>query len=796
VKRERLLLIIISIVLGVIPFFWMKQGEIDIGGDATRLYFYDPLHYLLSTLRYVILPVGLGAEENYFMFLPFVLLLSFLKLFLSPTLLITTFNSLKLVIGFLSMYLISEELLPKRNGKAAFLASVFCGIFYVFSPVLVRSAWDKAIMTHNQIFLNPLLFLMLFLYIKTDNFRYLLMSLLITFIFSANFSAGGAPPFFTFYPLTITFLLCYRFIILKKNLNIREILFAMILFFLVHAFHLVPTVVSLIHGSGASFSRAFTAGGMYNEGLRYFLESAKNITLTDNLLHLPQLIDFPFFFKGFMIFFPLLIILGVYFTSKESSIQHRKTFLLFCLFFLVAMFLDTANVTNIGFDMYALAFSIPGFSMFRNFYGQWAFVYIFFYCLIFSLSFYYVLEKVKQTKVQVIIFIFLISFLVVNAIPLISGDLIRIALNKGASREHHIPQEFDPKYEEVLTYIRNDVRGGRYISFPFTESFYQMLSGKNEGMYQGPSTISHLTGNMDIPGYQNLIPFSDVFLTLVKEKNNDAILNLFQIINIHSIFHNADSRILHDFPGTPYNHVRNYLPNSQSEYQRLIASLDIEKKKSFGEYYTIYQLNDDLYLPEIYAADTVKTYSNNISEREAMYSFLRQKKQSEKSVLLAREYQKFTKISSPKLSIQQINPTKYYVTVEQVSGPYVLIFSQSYNPAWKLYVADEMHKITGSATRYFNSDILQAANKNEWIDTNTFETVGKKTIGDKTHIPANQYANAWYITPKDIQGKKSYTLILEIDSQKYYYIALAISALAILVTVLVLIQNEYARKKK
>ena len=44
----------ISIILFIIPFFWLKPGFVDLGGDAGRLYFIDPM---LSAQRLI-------AQEN------------------------------------------------------------------------------------------------------------------------------------------------------------------------------------------------------------------------------------------------------------------------------------------------------------------------------------------------------------------------------------------------------------------------------------------------------------------------------------------------------------------------------------------------------------------------------------------------------------------------------------------------------------------------------------------------------------------------------------------------------------
>ena len=72
----------------------------------------------------------------------------------------------------------------------------------------------------------------------------------------------------------------------------------------------------------------------------------------------------------------------------------------------------------------------------------------------------------------------------------------------------------DPKYEEVLTYIRNLPVDGKILSFPFPDPGYQLIAGKNGGAYVGPSTFSYLAGKNDFSGYEGLLPFSEFFYKL------------------------------------------------------------------------------------------------------------------------------------------------------------------------------------------------------------------------------------------------------------------------------------------
>ena len=98
IKNPFLPVIIITIILFVIPFFWLTPNEMDIGGDSTRLYFYDPLNFLINNSLYFNDTITLGNRSFWpqFYFLPYVICLLIIKsLINSPYFLISLLNGIK-----------------------------------------------------------------------------------------------------------------------------------------------------------------------------------------------------------------------------------------------------------------------------------------------------------------------------------------------------------------------------------------------------------------------------------------------------------------------------------------------------------------------------------------------------------------------------------------------------------------------------------------------------------------------------------------------------------------------------
>ena len=587
--------------------FLAKTGRDGLGGDNSRLYFYDPLSYLTNQALYGVVPTGIGGEAVSYWAIPHLLLLAFFKyLFNSPTILISIFNGISLSTAFVSVYCIVREVTKGKNGtkESNWLESsaILAGFFYIFSPFAILG-WDRAIITHYQIFLNPLIFFLLLRYFLSANLIYLAGIILMTLLFSPNFTYVAAPGFFSFYPLSFLFLLIYTKYIRKIPIPIKGLCFGAAAFLLLHAFHLVPQLLNLLSPDSGINNAVFSEKAISSRGLDYFIAIAQSVKASISFMGLLQLHRIDTISTGFIIF-PAIIFLALWWSKT-------KTIFLTALFFLVTLFFATANITDLGFNFYKALFRIPGFSMFRNFYGQWGFTYLFFYSVLLGLSMDTVFNKVKKKYAYLLSFV-VVGLSLLTAWPFINGSFYRLDLHQTKYVKPII--QMDPKYEKVLTYIRNLPVDGKILSFPFPYPGYQLIAGKNGGAYVGPSTFSYLAGKNDFSGYEGLLPFSEFFLQAVRNNDFESIKNLFSILNIRYIFYNSDPYIFDNtFPGFPYGYVRAFLPQTQNLYREFINKLPIEKKRDIGEKFHLYTIKDDIYFPHIYATTNIIQANNSLT---------------------------------------------------------------------------------------------------------------------------------------------------------------------------------------
>ena len=771
--RKKILVFIsaITVVLFFIPFFWLKSGELSLGGDSSRLYFYDTWGYLRSFALYSIDPDGIGKVDPNQYLLPFLFLLLGLKAILqSNQLLINTIDGLKLAGGFLFIYFIVIEFLGDsqkiKRKYVADLAAILAALFYVFSPSVTENM-KYALLIHNQVFLNPIIFYLLLRFLKSTKYIYLWFLLLITFVFSPNFTPKSPPPVFSFYPLVLLFLYFYMTWCLKKPIPWKRVGIGILFFFGLQAFQLIPVVFSALDKGSYLNSRITDLG----KNLEYFDAIRGGLGKVSLFLLLPSSV---IQMRWSTIVVPFLVLLGFFYNKKEN-----KVLFLSAIFFLITLLFVSANITNFWIQTYRMLFYVPGFSMFRNFTGHWQFVYTFFYALLFGQTVAIVLSKLRGKYVY-IIFTLICGLFIMSEIPFIRGDLIHV---NHAATNVSVVVEMDPKYHEALSYISTLSKKGKMVLFPFNDFVYQVVHGLNNGAYIGPSTISNVAGMPSYAGYQNMDLFADEFLKLAKQKNYIAIRQLFVILNITYIFHNDDPEIYDTtFATFPYGLTKEYFPNNQKNLIEFIQNISDKKIYEKGNY-NIYSIKNTLYPGDFYIPGRLKVVKDTDKNGKKNTSFFENdtKMNSIPTVYISPSYcrvvrkycvigesEKFPK--SPKIVYKKINPTKYIVEISSFDKPFFLVQSVGYNSAWVAYKTS-------------NTFQKEAGVFHSFLNTHIFETTNLKSLDSDRHILVNGYANGWYIKPDDFTNKNK-VLIIEMTGQRDAYISMLISLVSFCILII------------
>ncbi|OGX15652.1 MAG: hypothetical protein A2166_02665 [Omnitrophica WOR_2 bacterium RBG_13_41_10] len=101
---------------------------------------------------------------------------------------------------------------------------------------------------------------------------------------------------------------------------------------------------------------------------------------------------------------------------------------------------------------------------------------------------------------------------------------------------------------------------------------------------------------------------------------------------------------------------------------------------------------------------------------------------------------------------QKINPTKYLVQLKKTMDPFWLIFKESFDKDWKIYLNNSKHKFIFADIQYLFQKPLNIR-----------------------HQLVNGYANGWYIKPEDIGLREDTNLIIYFWPQSLFYLGIIIS---------------------
>lgn len=760
--RKYRLVLFIGFLLFIVPFFWLAPGEMDLGGDGTRLYFYDPINYLKSTSIYNIVLDGKGTVLSRSYGIPYIGLIALLKFFIaSPTFAIGFINGLKLAGAFIGIYLIVsgflKETYSRVGRKIIDTAAILAGIFYVVSlgSIHISSEWETALLTHNQIFLNPIIFYFLFKFFLTQRYAYICIALLISFIFAPNFSYTTTPALFSFYPLALIFLWTYVKFFLKKPIPWKGIGIGFLLFLGIHSFHLLSLVSSLFDST--SFVNAGVSSQSYaqNEGLQYFTAVSSNGMAILNLLVPSENI----FLRFISFISPVIVIIGF-------ILNRKKEFLFVSLFFLVTFFLVTANITQVGFGFYKSLFYIPAFLMFRIFFAKWMYVFLFFYSLLFGFAVYNIILKLKLFYSK-LFFILVFVLLIIIGIPLFAGFLVNKNIVRGSDNVKSI-FKMDSRFEQTLKFIRSLPDDGKILSMPLTDFSSQVISGKDGGAYVGAPVISQLTqkygfyGDRDF-GWQATDPvlYTEEIKKYAKEKNYDRLLSIFTTLNIRYIFHNSDPNVYEakfSNGGPWYYYIKNSLPNTQQGYTDFIHQFPVRQIYKNGPY-IIYELDKSVYNPTIFIPQGVYRNNKLLFGKDKIHAVFIDSNTCNKDEfrkLCSGEYKQL----SAKINFKMINLAFYEVTVSQnePQDAMFLVMQNTFHKGWKL-------------------------------------VIDGKNVPESQHISVNGYANGWFLTKKDLPDKQNYTMLIKLDQQKYFTLGWIMTSVSLIIVICLLIYSLFSSKK-
>ncbi|MBI5621806.1 hypothetical protein HY933_03015 [Candidatus Falkowbacteria bacterium] len=850
---------LIAVILFIIPFFWFSHGQADFGGDSSRLYFYEPvrlLQYLdvLSSNRTVVSP-----DISELFMVPFLIVLTVLKflLFNNYSLLLNCFNGFLLAGGFLGVYGILRELIaaPEKSaspsasdrssrdrslgGRAAYVAAIFGGLFYIFSGILMYN-WQKYINSFHVMAVYPIAIWFFLRYLNSKDKRYLIYLLLWTLVFSWNFSFVAAPLFFSFFPLAFLLLLLYAIITQRLQLFVKGVLIVVLIFFFLQAFHLVQLGLSLVDSSSSISTVIFSSAGKLQRGLSYFEGNAPRVRLIYNLLAYPQyylyatvgappgifkmITDYGIRYGGVLFIFPLIVVLSL--LVKKDRRDQLVSLSLLGVFLLVTFFM-TANLFGpYGPDFYARLFYLPGFSMFRSFYGAFATIFVFMYALLFGWSLYYILEHVRRRWLRAVILTFLALVMLHSAVPLLTGQISNTVHDQ--SNNISLAHKFKPSYEQAVAYLRTAQIKSSVLSLPLLNFNYQIIGGQYGGAYVGIATFPMLAGRstysglaaFDYPGSSVLS--QDFIRAMIQARDYRALKRLLPFLNLNILFNDTDDTLYHDFYGWPYSkELKELFPNTAAVSQ-FIAGLGYQPLLQKDNYQILYQ--PETWLPLLYTPRRVI----HVPSSEAFKQWITTTDDYDPRSLVYNR-QLFTSavadaipadMVTPTLEFKKISTTQYRVIAHKVRGSFPIVLNEAWKDGWQLIplpagygqctdlamdfdqlLAADLTEVKAKCAaglihetgkQFVSRELQGTIQNNNLAGGSLMETFGRTPLPDQYHLPANEYANSWWIDldywqqnfggllRQNTDGSYELEMVIQIRTMKYLYAAVAVSVLTLL----------------
>lgn len=204
-----------------------------------------------------------------------------------------------------------------------------------------------------------------------------------------------------------------------------------------------------------------------------------------------------------------------------------------------------------------------------------------------------------------------------------------------------------------------------------------------------------------------------------------------------------------------------------------------------GESTLLIKLDEKYFLPHIYSPDKIDFYDIKIDQNisflgtikisdyiiDDLMVYLKPKERMAIFSPAHKDLMPKTRLANNVISYDKINPTKYKIKIFGAKEPFPLVFSETFNPNWKIY------------------------------------GYNRKPLFDDAHILANGYANYWTINPlqvcnnnykiciKNPDGTYDFELIAEYWPQRLFYLGLGISLLTLLSCLGCLGYDFYRRKK-
>lgn len=649
---RKVIFILIVLTLGITPL--LTQGDLYfMGGDDMRLYYVFPKEYIQNLLLNIVTDNSIGGGNmGYYPAthpVPLVSLMLLVKTLIPANTQFVMYG-LNWALGFIFLYLLSG-LWIGRQSRFNFLIRVVAGLFFVFSPFLLKTFYKHQMIVIYLIAAAPGILYFFIKSVRQRNFLHVFTSVLIFSIFSTNLSSlpWTIPILITSMPI-----LFVEFWKAKKVFILHAVLFGVSYTFLNISwlFHLIyltfnNTGLTNTFGTFSSpdFIKANIAGILGTSTLFSPLNGAINqleIGLVRNL----SVVSYVNLF-----FISIIVTAGVFIHQQKNTLLVTG-FILSLLGMLVSWFLMTPNFQQWGPELFVwLSLNVPFFTMFRNMFDKFALPLALYYALCLAISLSILANRFKNVKLHLVIGAGLITAILVNAYPLFQIRTEHVGVQAKLSGT------FNDDFNNLAAYVSNLSNPSRILWLPLNYPSFTNIEDKyNPGhFYSGPSPLRLLSNRQDYAGQYSFITstkiaIGDSIFPGLRDKKYAEFGRMVQLLNARYVI--LDKQQLPES-------MTSYLYGGDSrviltwQTEEFINGLLGKKLQEFGARYAIYEINPQFNNDRIYLTD---------------------------------DYDLFPK-DTPNVDYEKISDYLYKISLSNIRKSQKLVFLDSYYRDWTLYLA-------------------------------------------------------------------------------------------------------------
>jgi len=403
------------------------------------------------------------------------------------------------------------------------------------------------------------------------------------------------------------------------------------------------------------------------------------------------------FILVFIIATAFILIIKHWYLFKKYKKNLGPLFLFFLILTLLGVFLSKGTAKPFGFFYKYILDNIKILGIYRASDVKFPFF------VVFGLSFFIfiflnIFNNRRILKYITIIFLSIIFFL---GTPFILGKIFE------KSSKASIP-DYWQNYSLNSNLLKLD---SRTLLFPKNFSPFDNYEWGYLGSWL-PNNISNKNNVGYFESYgssiqENLFSLPKATYYNFENDNSRAMMNSMAIFNIKNILQRNDFDLIKN-SNDASSYDKNGLILYDSERIKNFFSKNsyyFNQDKEYGKIIN-YKINDNFFLPHFYipkkiipSKRSVDYLSTILSQKDLDISsaiFFANQNANKPDLLKFLENEKTTATKPPILEFKKINPTKYRLRIHQASGKFPLIFSESFQDKWKIYLTNTIHGVNNA----------------------------------------------------------------------------------------------------